>query len=99
MESRLFVYGTLRRGEAAGHLLAGAEFIGKARIHGKVIQRGGYPGLVGGEDWVDGELFDVPQPLFEALDNYEGPGYMRKLSAVQFGDQTVEAWVYWLLPN
>jgi gamma-glutamylcyclotransferase (GGCT)/AIG2-like uncharacterized protein YtfP len=97
MESRLFVYGTLRRGESAAHLLDGATFVGKASILGRVIQNGEYPGLVGGEDSVVGELYEVPMPMFEALDRYEGPGYTRKLSEVESAGENVEAWVYWLL--
>jgi gamma-glutamylcyclotransferase (GGCT)/AIG2-like uncharacterized protein YtfP len=87
MEARLFVYGTLRRGESAAHLLEGARYVGKACIQG----------LVGGEDLVAGELYEAPVALFEALDQYEGPGYARKLSEVRCGEESVEAWVYWLL--
>lgn len=97
MEARLFVYGTLRRGESAAHLLEGARYVGKACIQGRVIQSAGYPGLVGGEDLVGGELYEAPVALFEALDQYEGPCYARKLSEVRCGEESVEAWVYWLL--
>jgi gamma-glutamylcyclotransferase (GGCT)/AIG2-like uncharacterized protein YtfP len=97
MESRLFVYGTLRRGQSAANLLAGATFVGQASIRGRVIQSGGYPGLVGGEDVVPGELYELPAAMFEALDRYEGPGYTRKLSQVECAGESVEAWVYWLL--
>jgi gamma-glutamylcyclotransferase (GGCT)/AIG2-like uncharacterized protein YtfP len=97
MESRLFVYGTLRRGESASHLLDGGKFVGQASIRGRVIHSSGYPGLVGGEEVVPGELYELQAAMFEALDRYEGPGYLRKLSDVECAGEIVEAWVYWLL--
>jgi gamma-glutamylcyclotransferase (GGCT)/AIG2-like uncharacterized protein YtfP len=96
-KSFLFVYGTLRRGEAAAHLLAGAEFIGEANIEARVIQHGQFTGLVAGEGHVAGELFEVPTDLFGRLDEYEGAGYTRKLCEVVSGGSSLTAWVYWLV--
>jgi gamma-glutamylcyclotransferase (GGCT)/AIG2-like uncharacterized protein YtfP len=92
----LFVYGTLRRGGSAARLLRGAEFLSEASISGAVIFRSGYPGLVPGDSQVAGELFQVHDALWLRLDEYEGPGYVRRLSEVQTGHKTVSAWVYWL---
>jgi gamma-glutamylcyclotransferase (GGCT)/AIG2-like uncharacterized protein YtfP len=94
--SLLFVYGTLRRGGTDAHLMSGAEFLGEASIAAVVVQRGGYPGLVHGGGSVQGELFEVPEVLWLQLDEYEGPGYVCRLSDVEFGGETVRAWVYWL---
>jgi gamma-glutamylcyclotransferase (GGCT)/AIG2-like uncharacterized protein YtfP len=92
----LFVYGTLRRGEAAEHLMRGSTFVGTATIRGLVTQRGGFLGLLAGDGVVPGEVFDLPEALFERLDQYEGPGYSRRLSEVECGGETITAWVYWL---
>jgi gamma-glutamylcyclotransferase (GGCT)/AIG2-like uncharacterized protein YtfP len=94
----LFVYGTLRRGGAAEHLLHGADFVGEALIRGSVIQRDGFLGLVAGDTLVMGEVFEVPDPMFEHLDHYEGPGYERRISEVECSGATLSAWVYWLSP-
>jgi gamma-glutamylcyclotransferase (GGCT)/AIG2-like uncharacterized protein YtfP len=92
----LFVYGTLRRGEPAEHLMSGAKFLGEAHIQGQVVRHGQYTGLIAGSTEVPGELFDVPEALFEQLDRYEGPGYARRLSEVNYSGGVVTAWVYWL---
>ena len=76
--------------------MAGARFVGEASIAGAVIFRAGYPGLVPSDSLVSGELFQVPGSLWESLDNYEGPGYVRTLNGVQVDGATVKAWVYWL---
>lgn len=79
--SRLFVYGTLKRGHTAADLLRsfGATFVGNARVRGQLVDLGTYPGLVpasGEGSWVEGELYDLPGPStsFESLDAYEGCG-------------------------
>lgn len=75
----LFVYGTLKRspdGEMHPLLKKGAEFIGCAKVHGRIYQREGYPGLVTdrGPETVSGELYRVldSESLLPRLDAYEG---------------------------
>ena len=94
---RLFVYGTLRRGESAARLMAGAEFIGEASLRASLAQHGKYTGLRPGDSEIRGELFRVPDHLFAKLDNYEGPDYARRLSEVECAGEKVAAWVYWLV--
>ncbi len=96
---RLFVYGTLRRGQSAAHLMVGAEFLGEATLRAILVQHGEYTGLQPGDLLVRGELFHVPDRLFEQLDTYEGPDYVRRLSEVECAGETVSAWVYWLLSS
>ncbi len=93
---KLFVYGTLRRGESAARLMRGAAFLTEAAIRAKKIEREGFPGLVAGDDTVPGELYEVPEPRFRQLDHYEGPGYERRQSEVASATGPVTAWVYWL---
>jgi gamma-glutamylcyclotransferase (GGCT)/AIG2-like uncharacterized protein YtfP len=79
----LFVYGTLRRGQSAHaeKLASICRWHGEAKIHGRLISLGEYPGLLPANspsDWVAGELWALPddfstaQNLLEELDHYEG---------------------------
>lgn len=74
---RLFVYGTLQR----GHLMHGlleplGKYLGDAKVHGRLYDLGGYPGLIldGQGKAVQGELYllDRPGRAFKILDAYEG---------------------------
>lgn len=79
----LFVYGTLRRGGSAmaERLEQECRWHGEGKIRGRKIDLGEYPGLLmasGPEDWVEGELWALPdyygaaEALLEELDHYEG---------------------------
>jgi gamma-glutamylcyclotransferase (GGCT)/AIG2-like uncharacterized protein YtfP len=93
----LFVYGTLRRGEAAAGLMLSAEFAGVGGLRGRVVQTpAGYTGLVEGGDWIEGEIYRVEENIFERLDAYEGPDYVGRITTVFAGDEELAAWVYWL---
>ncbi len=73
---RLFVYGQLRRGQI-GHQRLGLEqrtdWLGPARIHGRLYDFGDYPGLIlGGDGIVHGEVLAFADPaLWTVLDAYE----------------------------
>jgi gamma-glutamylcyclotransferase (GGCT)/AIG2-like uncharacterized protein YtfP len=69
----LFVYGTLRRGEARHALLDGMRFSGTGTIDAALVDLGEYPGLVPGEGRVAGELFAIDDPsCLRRIDEYEG---------------------------
>ena len=70
---RLFVYGTLKRGERAHERLAGATYLGVVRTQPEyaLVALGWYPGLVAGTQSVVGELYDAPDTLLPALDAFE----------------------------
>lgn len=92
---RLFVYGTLLRGERGAQLMAGAEWIGPA-VTAPVFtlhRVEWYPALArGGATAVQGELYRVPAAVLAALDDYEGEDYARV--EVALADGTVaEAYV------
>jgi gamma-glutamylcyclotransferase (GGCT)/AIG2-like uncharacterized protein YtfP len=93
----LFVYGTLKRGGTAAHLMSEASFVGEGSICGNIIPRNGYAGLLPGDTPVLGDVFEIPQELFAQLDQYEGPGYVRRLTEVTVGGEKLNAWVYWLV--
>ncbi|MDP3069170.1 MAG: gamma-glutamylcyclotransferase family protein [Opitutaceae bacterium] len=77
MSSRLFVYGTLKRGCCNHHHLAGQRFIGPARtVPGyRLYDLGGYPGLAAAPDdraGVVGEVWSVNLACLRELDLFEG---------------------------
>jgi len=91
----LFVYGTLKTGGQSNHLLAGAEFLGRARTLPlyRLYGLGWHPGLVVDQTngvSVHGELWAVDDSLLAKLDAYEGtPEWFRREAiaiADHFGD-------------
>ena len=76
MKHRLFVYGTLKRGQGRSALLAGQTFLGEARTepHYRLYSNGAFPCLVEAEDGVSiqGELWKVDDACLVRLDAVEG---------------------------
>jgi len=75
--TRIFVYGTLKRGCKNHRHLAGQTYVGEActvpgfRLH----HLGSYPGMVAAPDdreGVTGELWDVDAAALARLDDFEG---------------------------
>jgi len=98
MPDLLFVYGSLRAGETACHLLSGCRFVGTAAVAGVLGSANGYQLLMAGPGWVHGELYRLPVGLgrrqaLETLDRYEGvPGGLYTRSVIRAGG--TEAWTY-----
>ncbi|MCB9596738.1 MAG: gamma-glutamylcyclotransferase [Sandaracinaceae bacterium] len=104
---RLFVYGTLLRGESRGYLLdryaSGPRTT--AHIRGRLVHLGAYPGLVfheGGDDGeVEGELVELDEPAdaFEELDaiedfrGYGRPDSLYRREPIEVGPSG-HAWTY-----
>ncbi|MEY2809687.1 MAG: hypothetical protein RLZ66_1198, partial [Pseudomonadota bacterium] len=68
---RVFVYGTLRRGQSndINCKLPAPKYLGRARVNGVMFHLGAYPGVVlGGPRWVQGEVYEVTPDLEHALD-------------------------------
>lgn len=74
MVTHLFVYGTLRSGSSANHLLEGGRLVGPTTVAGELHDVGGsYPALVlEGEGSVEGEVWACPEELLAEIDRYEG---------------------------
>jgi gamma-glutamylaminecyclotransferase len=73
--TRLFVYGTLKRGGASAERMRGATFEGSvATAAGYALyDLGEYPALVeGGDGVVEGEVYLVTADHLAELDRYEG---------------------------
>jgi gamma-glutamylcyclotransferase (GGCT)/AIG2-like uncharacterized protein YtfP len=87
----LFVYGSLKRGQANHHELAGARFIATARTAPNFALRelAGYPALVPGERAIEGELFQISQSRLRALDEFEGDAYERRQIPIEDGSLVI----------
>jgi gamma-glutamylaminecyclotransferase len=73
----LFVYGTLKRGQSANHLLGDAEFVRSAATLPvyQLLDLGTHPGMVesnGPGIAISGELWRISPEVIPALDAYEG---------------------------
>lgn len=100
----LFVYGTLRRGEANHHLLADQRFVGTAWTSRRyrLTMCAGYPALTAvgeGEptESVPGEVWDVSASCLQILDEFEEVPhlYIRQPVALE-GDWPLPVEAYFL---
>lgn len=102
--SLVFVYGTLKRGGANHHVLAGETFVAEARTRPgyTLFDLGDYPGMVACADdneGVAGEVWSVESATLARLDAFEGVPeklYRREPVALlaPFADATVDAYIY-----
>lgn len=92
---RLFVYGTLKRGDIRNHVLTNGRgrLAEKARLNDFVLYtNGGYPCAVPSPgDHVEGEVWEIPTSLVGELDAIEGhPDLFRRSDCVlQDGSEAV----------
>ncbi len=75
--TRIFVYGTLKRGCSNHHWLAGQQFIGEARTQPafRMHDLGGFPGMMRPASdglSIEGEVWDVDPECLARLDVLEG---------------------------
>jgi len=102
--TRIFVYGTLKRGGRNHHYLAGQQFLGVAHtVPGYTLfSLGDYPGMVrSAQDTagVSGEIWAVDEAGMKQLDELEGvdEGLYERVTvslAPPFDNQTVETYLY-----
>lgn len=70
----VFVYGTLRKRQERdiNRLLPAPVFVGNSQVKGSLYNLGSYPGLrLGGENWVQGEVYQITPELERLLDEIE----------------------------
>jgi gamma-glutamylcyclotransferase (GGCT)/AIG2-like uncharacterized protein YtfP len=109
----LFVYGSLRSGfrsPAYEYISPFFNFIGEARVRGKMYDMGEYPAAVPTDEdsFIIGELYRIKNEsefswAIGQLDDYEGvyaePGeqllYYRGMAEVLVNNETVKSWMYW----
>lgn len=99
--TRVFVYGTLKRGQPNHYLLEDGVHLGDCTIGDNycMVRMGWFPGVVRGpnfEGTVAGEVYEVDQQTLCALDILEGhPNFFRRHKvATKFKN----AWIY-LVPT
>ena len=85
---KLFVYGSLRRGQPAHARLRGAKLVAFARTEPRftLVDMGSYPALLeGGETAVCGEIYEIDPALLAELDRYEEAPelYVRRTALVE----------------
>ncbi|MEL0339565.1 MAG: gamma-glutamylcyclotransferase family protein [Synechococcus sp.] len=91
---QIFVYGSLKSGCSAHHLLAGAERQADGCLEGvKLTSSEGYPMLWRGDQTINGEVYRVDPALMPQLDSYEGVpnDYIRLQHLLRDGRRV---WVY-----
>ncbi len=102
--TRVFVYGSLKRGLSNDHYLRGQRFLGRARTRPRyrLFDWGGYPGLVeraGDGLAIHGEVYLVDDACLAELDRLEDidRGLYRRDRielAEPFDEQVVEAYFF-----
>lgn len=96
-QRKVFVYGTLMRGEANEHYLEDSICLGPATIEGyDMYNVGWFPAIVPGDSLIVGELYQVPLRDIPAIDMLEGEGslYTKRCETVTVGGKTTFALVY-----
>ena len=91
----LFVYGTLRRGEANHAHLDDARFVRTACTEPRyeLVDLGGYPALLeDGSTAVIGELYEIDSSRLERLDAFEDVPTLYQRKSIRLAD--IEAEVY-----
>lgn len=95
---RLFVYGTLMKGQRAHNLLENSKYLGKATLKGyRKMDLIYYPGIVKDKNSiVEGEVYEVDEHTKQRVDVYEGEGYLFKCVDVEIelASRTMNAKAY-----
>lgn len=95
---RLFVYGTLMKGQRAHDLLENSKYLGKAILKGyRKMDLIYYPGIVKDKNSiVEGEVYEVDEHTKQRVDLYEGEGYLFKCidAEINLNNSPIKAKVY-----
>jgi gamma-glutamylcyclotransferase (GGCT)/AIG2-like uncharacterized protein YtfP len=95
MSTRVFFYGTLKRGQRSHHLLRDQEFLGEAKTLCcyRLYDCGQHPALVDDPRngiAIHGEIWRVSDETLEKLDEYEGvPDYFSRRPILLQGERGV----------
>lgn len=98
-EHRVFVYGTLRSGNARSmsFRFPNSKFVAEAKVNGSLYDLGDFPGLLLDESnsLVLGEVYEVNDEILHELDEFEASShYLRKQAEVSFGTHKAKCWIY-----
>jgi gamma-glutamylcyclotransferase (GGCT)/AIG2-like uncharacterized protein YtfP len=95
----VFVYGTLRSGDAGAMSIRfpNSKFIADAKVSGSLYDLGAYPGVLVNESnsLVVGEVYEVDDETLRKLDEFEASSnYRRKQVEISVGTLLRSGWVY-----
>lgn len=102
--TKVFVYGTLKKGGHFHEVLRDSRFIGEGAVEGQLYNLGTFPGLVQGKGEVKGELYELGDGVtLERLDHLEGfftesphkSLFVRKQRNIEVDEETHLVWVYY----
>jgi gamma-glutamylcyclotransferase (GGCT)/AIG2-like uncharacterized protein YtfP len=95
---KLFIYGTIKRGQCRADVMTGQKFLGSAKLVPmyKMFNLGQFPALVKmpGLDngpMIEGELWEVDEDCIRRLDMIEGTPSFYRRQEVQVAGQEVES--------
>ena len=109
----VFVYGSLRKGfrsPAYEYISRFFNFVGEAKVKGKLYDLGEYPAATptADETFIEGELYVIKDPsefpwAIGQLDDYEGVNvekgelqlYRREWTNISVNNEVIPAWIYW----
>ena len=91
---RVFVYGTLMRGQRAHHYIEDAVYVGEGTLYDYgLYDLGSFPGIKGcSKQQVIGEVYEVSPDMLASMDIYEGEGSLYSRETVCISTETV--WVF-----
>ena len=95
----IFVYGSLRRGNAGAMSVRFPEatYVAEGTVRGSLYDLGEYPGLVLDDEasFVTGEIYEVDDDTLHGLDKFElTSDYSRKQVEVEQGSVRKDCWIY-----
>ena len=96
-QRKVFVYGTLMKGETNHHFLQNSTFLDKTVIEGyDMYNVGWYPAIIDGEGLAIGEVYSVPVEDMASIDSLEGEGslYIKKCERINLNGKTNFAFIY-----
>lgn len=95
-KTKVFIYGTLRKGEVLNTYLGEGKFIGEGELEGYELYAGfSYPMMIKGKGIVTGEIYEVDEKTIGKLDQIESQ-YDRIKVNVKVNDELIpcDAYVY-----
>lgn len=97
---RVFVYGSLKKGFSNHRVIHGAKFLGDDTTLEDawfMFSMGGFPGVVSGNGYISGEVYEVDDEVLKDLDRLEGNGNFYTREVVELANHE-QAWMY-ILPD
>ena len=95
---RVFVYGSLKKGCWAHHILEDSEFVGEAQIPGLLFAGSSFPMAFplpeGYDGSIKGEVYKVDEDTLKRLDCFEGHPHMYERTSITLASDN-EAYIYY----